>query len=177
MSVIYIIALLVLLISIYYYKKKSLAVICLIFLYLLGAMRGIEVGTDTLGYADDYNFIIQVRDGNYILHTFEKGFIVLIYLFKKYVTHEYLPFVTFMFTVFFAGVMRLLSYTKVPYALGLYFLFTLGFYFGAYNVMRQMMAIGIILLFVNVFTALKTFPNEPLPNKSNTLYFFEGLSL
>ena len=29
---------------------------------------------------------------------------------------------------------------------------------------------------VKVFTPLNTFPNEPLPNKSTTLYFFEGFS-
>lgn len=147
-SPVYVYLLLLLILAICFPKNKILLYICITMMLLLGILRDITVGTDTFGYYSDYRTLHGFGDVYKIYHDFEPGFIALIVWFKKYITPDYLPFVSLIFIPFFAGCLRLISYKKVSFPLALFFLFTWGFYFVAYNIMRQMMALGIIFLFI-----------------------------
>lgn len=129
----------------FFYKNKMLAWALCVFMFVLAVFRGVEVGTDCLGYQKDYYIIKSVFDGNKIFHSFEIGFVGLIALFKQYVTSLYLPFVSVLFCVFWFGFLKFIKYYNIPLSLALFFLLTQSHYFYAYNIMRQMMALGLIV--------------------------------
>lgn len=148
LSPIYACLLLTLSLSACYPKNKPLLYFNILLMWVLALFRDITVGTDTLGYSDDYQMLHGFDDIYKIRHDFEIGFVALIVWFKKCITPEYLPFVSLIFIPFFAGCLRFISYKKVSFPLALFFLFTWGAYFFAYNGMRQMMVLGIVLLFI-----------------------------
>lgn len=145
LSPIYIVAILSSLLTTFYYKKRQLAYFGCFFLLFLGVMRGVQVGTDCWGYQPDYIIIKKVTDGKYLYHKFEIGFVALIAYFKNYVTTLYLPFVSFLFAVFFGGCTKFISLKKAHLGIALFILLAFSHYFYAYNIMRQMFALGLIL--------------------------------
>lgn len=145
LSPIYFVAIIGSLLTSYLYTKKTIVFLWGLFLLLLGVLRGVEVGTDCLGYQLDYTIIKNVTDGKFLYHKFEIGFIGLIALFKQYITTLYLPFVSFLFVVFFCGVWKFISYKKAPLGIAFFVLLAFSHYLYSYNIMRQMFALGLIL--------------------------------
>ena len=135
-------------VSVCFPKNKFLIYLNITLMLFLGIMRGITVGTDCLGYSFDYYILDNFGDVYKIYHSFEIGFVTLIIYFKKYITEDYLTFVSCLFIPFFWGCLKLIHYRKQSIPLALFFLYTWGYYFAAYNIMRQMMALGIMLFFM-----------------------------
>lgn len=158
-SPVYIWLLVFLCVSVCFPKNKPLIYLNIAFMLFLGVMRGITVGTDCLGYSFDYYILDSFKDVYKIRHSFEIGFIALIIGFKKCITEDYLPFVSLIFIPFFWGCLKFIHYRRESFPLALFFLYTWGHYFAAYNIMRQMMALGIMLIFM------------PLLYKRKYLYF------
>ena len=147
-SPIYVCLLLTLSLSVCFPKNKLLLYFNILLMWVLALFRDITVGTDTLGYSDDYQMLHGFDDIYKIRHDFEIGFVALIVWFKEYITPDYLPFVSLIFIPFFAGCLRFISFRQVSFPLALFFLYVWGAYFFAYNAMRQMMVLGIVLLFI-----------------------------
>lgn len=147
-SPIYVCLLLTLSLSVCFPKNKPLLYFNILLMWVLALFRDITVGTDTLGYSDDYQMLHGFDDIYKIRHDFELGFVALIVWFKEYITTDYLPFVSLIFIPFFAGCLRFINFKQVSFPLALFFLYTWGAYFFAYNGMRQMMVLGIVLLFI-----------------------------
>lgn len=129
-------------------NNKVLLGFNILFMFFLAIFRDITVGTDTLGYYDDYVMIHSFDDEYKIYHDFESGFIALIVFFKSFITQSYLPFVSLIFFPFFIGLLHFVRYKCVSLPLALFFMYMWGLYFQSYNIMRQMMVIG--LIFMNI---------------------------
>lgn len=145
-SAIYIFLLLLVLICLYFSSKgKLFCFITLAILFLIGIFRGRAVGTDHLGYYDDFLLIDDALDSLTLLrHNFELGFVFLIQFFKKYISHSYTLFSCLLFTIFYAGIIKILKQTKTVTGLAILVFYCTGLYFNAYNLMRQMMVIGLL---------------------------------
>lgn len=148
LSPIYYVAILASLLTTLFYKKKKAAYSVALFLVFLGVMRGVEVGTDCLGYQIDYYIVKKITDAKYLYHKFEIGFVALIAFFKFFITPLYLPFVSCLFIIFFAGVKKFITLKNAPLGIALFIILAFSHYFYAYNIMRQMFALGLILLFL-----------------------------
>ena len=146
-SPIYVILLVLIIVNVFN-KNRYLTYFNITFMFLLGLLRNITVGTDTMGYEMDFHILKNFNDVYKIRHDFEWGFLWLIINFKKYVTNEYLPFVSLIFIPFLLGCLQFIRYKCVSIAVATFFLYTWGYYFLAFNIMRQMMALGIMLLFM-----------------------------
>ena len=144
----YIILLIVVMVAVF--RQSKFWVCASMFLMLLLAVcRGKTVGTDYLGYYDDFCLIHDISNSSKLIyHNFEVGFIALIYWYKK-ITDNYLLFGSLIFLPFFFGCLKFMKVSKVNIAYGLFIFYTYGFYFSSYNIMRQMMCIGLILFFIN----------------------------
>lgn len=153
-SVEYIILLILLLISLFK-QSKILIYLSIFFMLLLAVCRDITVGTDFLGYFEDFQIIHNPEhDKDIIYHSFEIGFIYLIYLFKK-ITTDYLLFGSLIYLPFFFGCLKFMKESNINIAYGLFVFYTYGFYFSGYNIMRQMMCIGLILSFIGLLYKCK----------------------
>lgn len=143
----YIILLIVVIMAVF--RQSKFWVRASIFLMLLLAVcRGKTVGTDYLGYYDDFCLIHDISNSSKLIyHNFEVGFIALISWYKK-ITDNYLLFGSLIFLPFFFGCVKLIRESKVNLACGLFVLYTYGLYFTGYNIMRQMMCIGFVLFFI-----------------------------
>ena len=120
----------------------------IVLMLVLAVFREKTVGTDFLGYYEDFCLIQNLEHSpKIIFHKFEIGFLVLIYLYKQ-ISNDYLLFGSLVFLPFFYGCIKFLNVSKVNIAYGLFVLYTFGFYFTCYNIMRQMMCIGFILMFI-----------------------------
>lgn len=115
---------------------------------ILGMMRGLEVGTDHLGYESDFYLIKTYKSINVMRHDFEIGYVSFILLFKKF-SNDYLTFASLAIPVTLWGFWRFIEAFKVNKAYSLSLFYFSGMYFATFNVMRQMMAIGVILGFIN----------------------------
>lgn len=113
-------------------------------------MRGLEVGTDHLGYFED--FVRLKRFDNYaavIRHRWEEGFVACILLFKRF-SNDYLTFSSLLIPPTVLGLACFIHKSRVPMAYALLLMFTLGLYFIAYNAMRQMLGNAIVLAFIDL---------------------------
>lgn len=143
----YIILLFVIMIAVWR-QSKFWTVASMAFMLLLAVCREKTVGTDFLGYHEDFLLIHNVENAqNIIYHNFEIGFIWMIYLFKRF-SNDFLLFGSLIFLPFFFGCVKLIKESKVNLACGLFVLYTYGLYFSGYNIMRQMMCIGFVLFFI-----------------------------
>ena len=144
-SSIYVILLTLVIVNVFN-KNRYLTYFNIAIMFLLGISRNITVGTDTMGYEMDFHMLKGFDDVYKLDHGFEWGFLWLIITFKKYVTNEYLPFVSLIFIPFLLGVFNFIKYKRVSYPLAIFFLYTWGYYFLAFNIMRQMMTLGLMLM-------------------------------
>lgn len=141
---------LIVLLLLYLYKNNSRALFYAIvgYMILLGMMRGLNVGTDHAGYADDF-YKIQSLDNarNVIFHRFEWGYLACIVLFKQF-SNDYLTFASLAVPPTVLGFVAFVNRYKVNKAQALAIMVVLGYYFFSYNAMRQTLAISLILAFI-----------------------------
>ncbi len=133
------------------FLKKNIFIYCVIYvlLFLLGALRNIEVGTDTANYYDIYNIINNDPDGlNYILGFVEPGWVfinrVCGILFDDYRSVIFIGLFLALTPLF----IRVWKSSEKPFVVIFYYV-TLYFYYNAFNITRQMIAVSIILFCIN----------------------------
>lgn len=146
----YIILLVLLIIYCFKRNSKPLGLIVIGYMILLGMMRGLEVGTDHLGYFED--FLQLKRFDHYelvIRHRWEEGFVACILLFKKF-SNDYLTFSSLLFPPTILGLVYFIRKNHVPMAYALLSMFMLGIYFTAYNAIRQYLALALVLAFIDL---------------------------
>lgn len=128
--------------------NKCFGVFLLGVLIIVGAFRGIKVGTDTLWYYNNWLFTtFDVKSWNHFT-PFEPGFNILI-AFLKNVNSSYYFFYSLIFTVTLLMFLKAAKIAKVNIGY-LFSFFFLCYYFAfCMNIMRQMFAlsIGAILLY------------------------------
>lgn len=125
-------------------KRKVLYILIYIGLLLIGSLRGIDVGTDTANYEEMYRIINYGTDAIlYILTFVEPGWVLLNYICGQ-LFNDYR-------TVIFGGLLlaitpffiRTWKATNRPFIV-LFFYVTMYFYYNAFNITRQMIAVSII---------------------------------
>lgn len=126
-------------------KKKYLLILLYFVFFFIGALRDLEVGTDTANYYDIYKIINNDPYGiEYILGFVEPGWVFINYacgiLFDDYRAVIYIG-IFLAITPFF---IRIWKSSENPFLCIFYYL-TLYFYYNAFNITRQMIAISIIL--------------------------------
>lgn len=120
--------------------------LCFLFIFF-AMMRGLEVGTDHLGYRSDFFSLRSIEGSSKQMgHRFEIGYVAILLLFKQ-ISNDYLTFTALTFLPFFIGYYIFIRQYKANMPLALFIWFFLGFYFFAYNGMRQAMCMGLILPF------------------------------
>ena len=144
----YIILGILLILACIFSNKRQFTYVAFIYMIFLGMMRGLEVGTDHLGYESDFYLIKTFKSMNVMRHDFEVGYVSFILLFKKF-SNDYLTFASLAIPVTLWGFWRFIEAFKVNKAYSLSLFYFSGMYFATFNVMRQMMAIGVILGFIN----------------------------
>ena len=146
----YSIALFLVCISAFWRRHEIFATATFSYLIFLSIFRGITVGTDTLGYQEDFNLLIDFSTA--IFHNFNVGIKAIILLIKQiFETSDcYLLFVSLLAIPLPIGIFLYTKYRQIPLGMTLFPFFTLGYYFFNFNIMRQMMSIGIILCFCQV---------------------------
>ena len=141
-----------------FYEEKRLVYIPIVYMTMLAILRDESVGTDFLGYKDDFLIINSVKSFNYIRHHFEVGFMCSILLFKK-ISTNYMVFISLWFLPCIVGTIKFFKDHKVNMAFGLFFYVVLSFYFLSFNIIRQMAVISLCMMFM------------PLLYKKKYLYF------
>ena len=128
-----------------FFKKNRLLYIFIYIMFLLiGSLRSIDVGTDTTSYQEMYNIINYGTDAIlYILTFVEPGWVLLNYLCGQ-LFNDYRM-------VIFGGILlaitpffiRTWKAANNPF-IALFFYVTMYFYYNAFNITRQMIAVSII---------------------------------
>lgn len=143
-SIEYIILGILLIFACIFSNKRHFTNVAFIYMIILGMMRGLEVGTDHLGYESDFYLIKTFKSMNVMRHDFEIGYVSFMLLFKKF-SNDYLTFASLAIPVTLWEFWRFMEAFKVNKAYSLSLFYFSGMYFATFNVMRQMMAIGVIL--------------------------------
>lgn len=140
----YIILVLLSLFAIIKKDDKYLCYSVIAYMVVLGMMRGLNVGTDHFGYQDDFNLIHSYHSMNLIRHDFEFGYFSSILFFKEF-SNDYLTFASLAIPPTIIGIVMFFRKHTIPMSYALFFYVILGLYFCSYNIMRQMLAISLIL--------------------------------
>lgn len=151
----YIIALFLVCLAALKFKHKLFAYIAFSYLCFLAIFRGITVGTDTLGYYEDFRQLTDFKTN--IFHNFNVGIRALILMLKSSLDSFdcYLFFVSLLAIPLILGVLQYSKQHQIPLGTTLFPFFTLGYYFFNFNIMRQMMIIGVILCFCKLLDEKK----------------------
>lgn len=127
-------------------KNRTLLLAVSIFMAFIAICRGMFVGSDyehyieifktaaDLGYADKYDDQVEI------------GFVATILL-CKYLNIGHVAYYGLAYLAFFIGIWRYATFKGVNKSVVLFFMFFLGYYFMSFNILRQLLAIGIILNF------------------------------
>lgn len=128
-----------------YSRNENLKWILIIVMTLLGCLRGLYVGSDHAGYADDFYIFSSIEKAKDTLrHDFEYGYLALIGLWKTF-SNDYILFSNSTFLIFMYGIIVWIQKYSINIALSLFLFYCLGFYFTGYNTMRQCIAMAAIL--------------------------------
>lgn len=126
--------------------KRELIFCVMMFMFLLGLSRGVNVGTDHAGYELDFlRFRTLDTAKQYLNHPFEWGFLCCIWIFKSF-SNDYAIFSSMLFIPFWIGILRFFKLYGGNVALSLLLFYLFGFYFFGYSAMRQVLAMALILL-------------------------------
>lgn len=127
----------------FFRPQKSLYLLIFIILLALGGLRGVEVGTDTSSYYEKYQVVTSLEAFDYVFAVIEPSWILLnlisFYLFDSYQGILWIG----MFLVLTPVFIRVWKSCHNPYV-GILFYVLLFFYFNAYNITRQMIAVSFV---------------------------------
>ena len=88
-------------------KNRILCCMFITSIVVLAVFRDVNVGTDTLGYEDDFNLIHEIDTAKKIIyHSFELGFLWLIVFYKSIFGNHYLSFVSLIWILFFLSIYK-----------------------------------------------------------------------
>lgn len=129
-----------------YKTKKHLFNICLFLLWSVSALRGYNVGTDTLNYLYNYNHL-DFKD----IRGTEYGWYLLSWICKNiFSSYRLLIFIVSFFTVYYLS--KAIKRSSTNWCLSLYYYISFYFFFQSLNISRQLLAASILLY---AFTFIK----------------------
>ena len=136
-------------------QKKVYYELLILLLCLMGLFRGQTVGTDVVAYSNNIRHTtFDSKTWNYETH-FESGYNVLIACYNV-IGSSPLLFIG-LCNVFF--LLCWSHYNKIKcikYDIGLMTLYMLGYYMQSYNIIRQYMALGMMLLILSYYNVEKS---------------------
>ena len=127
-------------------RKKSYIFIILL-LGFLGATRAMSVGMDVTGYCMTYD-AVNWRNYEFFLDRTEPGFLTCMLLMKDFGISNPMFFVYACFIVFFSLNIDFINKYSIAPAFALFLIYAMGYYFGAFNTVRQMLCHALILPFI-----------------------------
>lgn len=134
--------------------RKSVITIFFI-LVLFASMRSIEVGTDTVNYANDfligldqsyYEFKPEVEYGYQVIKYFMLGF-----------THNYFWMLLITSSIYIGSFIYIIRLYSINYIISVFVFLTFGFYVFHFNTLRQALALSIAILGLPYFLAKRSF--------------------
>lgn len=129
-------------------KYKFFLYICIAYMLLIACFRNVTVGTDYMGYYDDFKMIKNFHSMNLIRHSrFEEGFVGLILLFKS-ISSDYMTFIGIITFIMIVSVISGMKRLGVPIVYGILVYVLFGEYFVSFNIIRQMFVISLVMSFV-----------------------------
>ena len=144
--ILYFLIILLIIIFFVFLKRKTALLLSFIILSLMAGLRKYTVGVDTLQFYEAFNNIGQTNDWTFSEFRYEYGFSLLckiLYLIFK--DPQSLIFVTSIFINF--SVYIFIKNNSKDYFLSTLLYIFLNYYFNYMNIMRQAIAIAILLLF------------------------------
>lgn len=134
-----------------YKKEKTWFNFSVFLLIFVSSLRGIDVGTDTIHFAETYRMIKSSVSEHISSHTLFVHYYKL--LFSLGLPYRAVMFITTLITVL--PVTYVAKKTSNNPSVVILFYVLLGFYFHSFNVSRQMMAVSFVLLSYYFFVSNK----------------------
>lgn len=122
-------------------SKASLYIISFL-LFIIAAMRGLNVGVDTINYYNEYKYTTNLDFSEKIES--EYLFWYLTYLFRKYLNYDW--YMIFNYLCIIAPVALIIRKYSPNYFFSLFLYIGCGFYMDSFNVMRQFLATSILFI-------------------------------
>lgn len=135
------------LLSIFWGNKKQYFYLFSIVLILICILRGLNVGTDYYNYYLAFESAKEFKVSLDRVQGAEPGFSSIMYVFK-YFSNNYVLFYGLVFIVYFWCIFHYVNYKKVDRGWAIFLFIFLGYYFMSYNILRQLMTIGLIISFI-----------------------------
>ena len=123
------------------------AILLAVMMAVVAIFRGDYVGSDYENYIYIYNHANNLKATDISGDTIDIGFAALILIFKSF-GFSHVLFYGFCYLFFFGGVIEYCRFIKADIVYSLFFFYFLGYYFCSFNILRQMMAIGVVLLII-----------------------------
>lgn len=123
------------------------AIILSVMMAFVAFFRGDYVGSDYENYIYIYNHANNLKATDITGDTIDIGFAALILFFKAF-GFGHVVFYGFCYLVFWGGVIKYCRFIKADLIYSIFFFYFLGYYFNSFNILRQMMAIGIVLFII-----------------------------
>ena len=118
-----------------------------ILLGIMGCTRAMSVGMDVTSYCITYNDL-NTNTFSELAERFEPGFLATMLPLKFLGLQEPMIFVYLCFIVFWACNLRFVNRYSVYAGFAVFLIYAMGYYFEAYNTVRQMLCHAIILCFI-----------------------------
>lgn len=135
------------------YHRKSIFFIFFILVFF-ASMRSVEVGTDTINYAND--FLIGLDKSYYEFRPdIEYGYQVIKYIMLG-VTHNYFWMLLITSSIYIGSFIYIIRLYSVNYIMSIFIFLTFGFYVFHFNTLRQALALSIAILSLPYFLAKRS---------------------
>lgn len=123
------------------------AIILSVMMAFVAIFRGDYVGSDYENYIYIYNHTDNLSATDIKGGTIDAGFAALILFFKAF-GFSHVFFYGFCYLLFFGGLIKYCKFIKADLVYCIFFFYFLGYYFNSFNILRQMLAIGIVLFII-----------------------------
>ena len=147
--------------------KSTLAFVVFFILFFLSALRQMDLGIDMVAYSIHFD---NISSASWIdifeVSRFEKGFVIFNKLISSFIYRDFRALVILSSFITIASFTFFLYKNSPYFGLSILLFFCLGFYTDSFNLIRQYLAISIVLIGLNSFL-----------NKGNNLLFISFILL
>ena len=128
-------------------KRKLKFLLSAGLLCIIGCTRAMSVGMDVTGYCNTY---LELNSATYsvLLEKFEPGFLMSMSSFKYFGIKDPMLYIYFCFIVFWLCNLNFIKKYTDYSGFAVFLIYSMGYYFGAFNTVRQMLCHAIILCFI-----------------------------
>ncbi|WP_350020182.1 EpsG family protein [Priestia flexa] len=125
-------------------KQKLFLFFACAILFVVSGLRDVSVGSDTVSYINTFNFVRDNSISQSLNLYFEKGYIIYNYIISRFFSSaQVLLIVSSFITILLIG--RFIYKNSKNVYLSIYLFITLMYYYSSMNILRQYIAVSIIV--------------------------------